>query len=182
MTRPPTSEEIDALLPQTQCTRCGYPGCKPYATALAEGTADLNRCPPGGTDTIDALAALLRREPKPLDPACGVEAPRQVALVDEEFCIGCTRCLPVCPVDAIVGAPKHMHTVIAVECSGCALCLPACPVDCIDLVPSAQPQDLRAAAAQYRTRFEARNARLLRDAEELAARQRDRIARLNAPR
>lgn len=128
-------DRIDACLPQTQCTRCGYPRCRDYAAALAAGDADLNRCPPGGTATIEALAALLVRESKPLDPDCGAHEPRTRAVIEEMHCIGCRKCIDACPVDAIVGAPKLMHTVIAAECNGCALCLPPCPVDCIVLVP-----------------------------------------------
>ena len=159
----PAIDAIDALLPQTQCRRCGFDGCRPYAAALAEGTTGLNRCPPGGEATIAALAGLLGREPLPLDPACGVEAPPQVASIDEALCIGCTRCLPACPVDAIVGAAKRMHTVIAAECTGCGLCLPPCPVDCITLGDATGARPTPAAA---RNRFLARNARLARDAAE----------------
>ncbi len=124
---------IDACLPQTQCTRCGYPRCRAYAEAVARAEADLNRCPPGGDKTIGALAALLDRQPKPLDPRCGRETERQWAVIDEERCIGCRKCIDACPVDAIIGARRHMHTVLAQACSGCELCLPACPVDCINL-------------------------------------------------
>ncbi len=130
---------IDALLPQTQCTRCGYPGCSPYASAIARGEADINQCPPGGSSTIRALAALLGLEFKPLNPANGVESPPSVAWIDEERCIGCARCLPPCPVDAIVGAPKFLHTVLAERCTGCELCLAPCPVDCIEMRPGPAP-------------------------------------------
>jgi electron transport complex protein RnfB len=126
---------IEALLPQTQCTQCGYSGCKPYSQAIARGEADIDQCPPGGEAGVRALAELLGRIPKPVNPANGVEKPAQVALVREAECIGCTKCIQACPVDAIVGAPKLMHTVIADLCTGCELCLPPCPVDCIDLVP-----------------------------------------------
>lgn len=162
----PTAEAIDALLPQTQCGRCGFAGCMPYAEALAAGTTALNRCPPGGGATIAALSRLLGRPPLPLDPACGVEAPAQVALIDESLCIGCARCLPACPVDAIVGAPKHMHTVIAAECTGCGLCLPPCPVDCIAMVDPVVPL---ATPAQARSRYAAHGTRLTRDAAERTA-------------
>jgi electron transport complex protein RnfB len=131
----PVVERIDRLLPQTQCAQCGYPGCRPYAEAIARGEADINQCPPGGEAGIRALATLLGREPKPLDPQHGIEKPRVLALIDEAICIGCTKCIQACPVDAILGAPKRMHTVIAELCTGCELCLPPCPVDCIDLVP-----------------------------------------------
>jgi electron transport complex protein RnfB len=128
-------EAIDRLLPQTQCGQCTFPGCRPYATAIAEGRADINQCPPGGDAGIRALAELLGRECKPLNPANGIEKPKVVALIVEADCIGCTKCIQACPVDAIVGAPKRMHTVIADLCTGCELCLPPCPVDCIELVP-----------------------------------------------
>jgi electron transport complex protein RnfB len=124
---------IDALLPQTQCTRCGYGGCAPYAAAIADGEAQINQCPPGGAATIDALAHLLNRPVLPLNPANGVESPPRVAWIDEARCIGCARCLAPCPVDAIVGAQKYMHTVLADRCTGCELCLPPCPVDCIEM-------------------------------------------------
>lgn len=128
------SERIDQLLPQTQCTKCGYPGCRPYAEAIASARADINQCPPGGAETIQNLAKLLGRNPKPLNPANGVEAPALVAYIREEECIGCVKCIQACPVDAIVGAPKLMHTVIADLCTGCDLCVLPCPVDCIDMI------------------------------------------------
>lgn len=132
--REPVVDAIDARLPQTQCGQCGYPGCRPYAQAIAAGRAEINQCPPGGDATIRALADLLGRRPLPLDETHGVHKPRQVALIDEDICIGCKKCIIACPVDAIVGAPKLMHTVVTVECTGCELCVPVCPVDCIDLV------------------------------------------------
>src|SRR5690606_14271993 len=125
------ASRIDALLPQTQCTRCGYPTCRAYADAIAMDDAPINRCPPGGAEGVSALAALLDRDVLPLDPACGSESPPVVAVIDEDVCIGCTKCIAACPVDAIIGAGKRMHTVIAAECTGCELCLPPCPVDCI---------------------------------------------------
>ncbi len=130
---------IDALLPQTQCTRCGFSGCRPYAEAVASGAAQFNRCPPGGTAVLEQLAALLGKAPLALDPAVGVAGDPRVAWIDESRCIGCARCLPPCPVDAIVGAQKYLHTVLAERCTGCELCLPPCPVDCIELRPSARP-------------------------------------------
>jgi electron transport complex protein RnfB len=130
------ADRIEALLPQTQCTQCGYAGCKPYAQAIARGEAGIDQCPPGGEAGVRALAELLGRRPGPVDPAHGMHKPAQVALVREAECIGCTKCIQACPVDAIVGASKLMHTVIAELCTGCELCLPPCPVDCIDLVPA----------------------------------------------
>ncbi len=127
-------DAIDRALPQTQCTRCGYPDCRSYAQAIAEGSAAINRCPPGGAEGIARLAAITGAAIQPLDESHGVEGPRHVAVIDEAACIGCTLCLPDCPVDCIVGGPKAMHTVIATLCTGCELCLPACPVDCISLV------------------------------------------------
>ncbi|GJM07997.1 MAG: electron transport complex subunit B [Lysobacteraceae bacterium] len=130
----PVVEQIDAILPQTQCAQCGYPGCRPYAEAIAAGDADINQCPPGGEAGIKALADLLGREPKPLNPENGETKPTLLAVIDEQRCIGCTLCIQACPVDAIIGASKRMHTVIEDECTGCELCLPPCPVDCIDLI------------------------------------------------
>jgi electron transport complex protein RnfB len=129
-----TPDEIDALLPQTQCTKCGYPGCRPYAEAIARGEADINQCPPGGEAGVHDLAGLLGVAFKPLDPAHGVEQPRAAAFIREELCIGCTLCIQACPVDAIVGAPKLMHTVLIDACTGCELCVPPCPMDCIDML------------------------------------------------
>lgn len=126
---------IDALLPQTQCTRCGYPDCRAYAQAIADGEADIDRCPPGGAEGIVRLAALTGRPTKPLDPQRGLEVPRALAVIDEDWCIGCTLCIKACPVDCIVGASKQMHTVIDEQCTGCELCVPVCPVDCIAMVP-----------------------------------------------
>lgn len=128
-------QALDDALPQTQCTRCGYPDCRRYAQAIAAGEAEINQCPPGGSEGIARLAALTGRPALPLNPLNGIETPRQLAVIDEAWCIGCTLCLKACPVDAIVGGPKGMHTVIAAECTGCELCLPPCPVDCIALVP-----------------------------------------------
>jgi len=131
----PLADQIDSILPQTQCGQCSYPGCRPYAEAIANGEAEINRCPPGGETTIIALADLLGREPIPLDEEVGEEKPKTVAIIREDTCIGCTLCIQACPVDAILGAAKQMHTVIEAECTGCELCLEPCPVDCIDMVP-----------------------------------------------
>lgn len=128
----PIVDKVDALLPQTQCGQCGFPGCRPYAEAITSGQADINRCPPGGEAVIHALSDLLGVDPKPLD---GEAKGKQVAVIDEQTCIGCTLCLQACPVDAILGAAKQMHTIIGKECTGCELCLPPCPVDCIAMVP-----------------------------------------------
>ena len=128
------ADRIDAVLPQTQCEQCGYRGCRPYAEAIARGEAEINQCPPGGAAGIEKLAALLQRPALPLDPAHGAEKPRMLARIVEADCIGCTKCIQACPVDAIVGAAKLMHAVIEPLCTGCELCVPACPVDCIELV------------------------------------------------
>lgn len=131
----PVIEQINAILPQTQCGQCNFPGCRPYAEAIAAGEAGINQCPPGGESGIQALASLLGVEALPLNPENGEEKPRTVAVIDEAACIGCTLCIQACPVDAILGASKLMHTVIESECTGCDLCLPPCPVDCIDMIP-----------------------------------------------
>lgn len=130
----PIIDEIDSLLPQTQCGQCGYPGCRPYAEAIANGDA-INKCPPGGESTINALADLLDVEAIPLDDAHGQEQVKSVAYIREPECIGCTKCIQACPVDAILGAAKQMHTVITDQCTGCDLCVAPCPVDCIDMIP-----------------------------------------------
>ncbi len=180
-------QRIDALLPQTQCGKCGHTGCRPYAQGLAAGEA-INKCPPGGEETIAALAQLLKVPVIALDTERG-SAPPQVAFIREAECIGCTKCIQACPVDAIVGAAKLMHTVIASECTGCDLCLAPCPVDCIDLLPlpnkivpivgglahTAEERDARAKRRDHaRHRHEQRNARLQRDE---ARRQAERLAR-----
>lgn len=132
----PIVEQIDALLPQTQCGQCSYPGCRPYAEAIASGEEKINKCPPGGESTIAAIADLLGVDPEPLDAEHGTEKDVPlVAVIREEECIGCTKCIQACPVDAILGAAKQMHTVIADECTGCDLCVEPCPVDCIDMLP-----------------------------------------------
>ena len=157
---------IDALLPQTQCEKCGYPGCRPYAEAIARGEADIDRCPPGGDEGVARLAALLGRPAKPLDPAVGPFRPPQAAFIDEALCIGCVKCIDACPVDAIVGASKMMHTVIADWCTGCGLCVPPCPVDCISLAPAERLPD----PGLSRERHDFRASRLAREAAERAAR------------
>jgi len=163
-------EQINQLLPQTQCTQCGFSGCRPYAEALAAGKAAINQCPPGGRAGIERLAQLLGQPVLPLNPKHGVEKPRRVAHITSELCIGCTLCLQACPVDAIVGAPKYLHVVLAEECTGCELCVAPCPVDCIDmneLMPDGSPvapwtsNDARSA----RQRHENRERRLIRAQE-----------------
>ena len=157
------SAVIDAALPQTQCTRCGYPACLPYAQAIAEGSADINQCPPGGDAGIRKLAAITGIAYKPLNPVNGVETSRKIAAIDEARCIGCTVCIKACPVDAIVGGFKFMHTVITQDCTGCELCVAPCPVDCIvmhDAPTLLAWSDSDAALA--RQRYQARQARLAR--------------------
>jgi len=171
-------EAIDALLPQTQCTKCGYPACRTYAEAIAQGEADINQCPPGGAAGIRALATLLGREVLPLNPKNGIERQRRVAVIDEPRCIGCTLCIQACPVDAIVGAAKLMHTVVTELCSGCDLCLAPCPVDCIEMVPAKGEDAIwdRPRANAARERFEARRARLAREHSERVPRRAPRTA------
>ncbi len=170
------ADRIDALLPQTQCTKCGYTGCRPYADAIADGAAPINRCPPGGDEGIAALAALLDTPVLPLDATRGEPGPLLVARIDEAHCIGCTLCIQACPVDAIVGANKHMHTVLADWCTGCDLCVAPCPVDCIQMVPAGRAwsaQDAAISRQRHRShlarveRLAADNARLM--APETAA-------------
>jgi len=172
------ADAIDALLPQTQCTKCGFQGCRPYAEAIDGGRAAIDRCPPGGADGIRRLAHLLGRDVLPLDPACGSEQPRRVAWIDPNRCIGCTKCIQACPVDAIIGAPRRMHTVIDALCSGCDLCVAPCPVDCIamrDAAAAGPWRDDEARAA--RARHEARRARLDRRRSEHDQRLAQRAAR-----
>lgn len=169
------ADRIEDLLPQTQCTKCGYPACRPYAEAIARGDANYNQCPPGGRAGIERLAALLGRPVIPLNPVNGHERPRPLAVIDENLCIGCTLCMKACPVDAIVGAPKQMHTVVAELCTGCDLCVAPCPVDCIAMVPvtgeatgwQAWTQEQANAA---RARHDRRLARLAREREAADAR------------
>jgi len=166
---------LHAVLPQTQCTRCGYPDCAGYAQAIAAGEAEINQCPPGGSDGVARLAALTGRPPLPLNPANGVEAPRTVAVIDEAWCIGCTLCIKVCPTDAIVGSNKFMHTVVEPYCTGCELCVPACPVDCISLENVTGGRTgwqawSQAQADEALQRYESRGLRLQREADENAQR------------
>ena len=165
------AQRIDALLPQTQCTRCGYPDCRSYADAVATGAAALNQCPPGGAEGIRRLAELLGQPELPLDPGFGDEGPRRVVYIEEATCIGCTLCIQACPVDAIIGAPKRMHAVVEADCTGCELCLPVCPMDCIALEEASAGATGWAAwspaqADTARTRHAGRQARLARDARD----------------
>jgi len=182
-------EQINHALPQTQCTRCGYPDCQRYAEAIVQGEADINQCPPGGTEGVQRLAAITSKPALPLNPDNGIEGPRTIAIIDEAWCIGCTLCIAACPTDAIVGANKRMHTVVEPYCTGCELCIPACPVDCISLEPidinlsgwASWPQALADLARQ---RYDARTARLKREAtehdERLAAKAVQKLADLPA--
>lgn len=187
---------IDALLPQTQCTKCGYRGCRPYAEAIAAGEADIDRCPPGGEPGIARLAALLARPAPPLDASRGIPGVERVAIIDEALCIGCTLCIQACPVDAIVGASKRMHTVLADACTGCELCIAPCPVDCIDIIPLQMAAGLgheaeqrpesgwQERATRWRQRHESRGARLVRERAEreqrLAVKAEHKLAHLPA--
>jgi Na+-translocating ferredoxin:NAD+ oxidoreductase subunit B len=170
------TDRIDALLPQTQCTRCGYPTCRQYAQAVSDGSAEINQCPPGGEEGVRRLAVLLARDYKPLDPKYGVETAARSAWIDEARCIGCMLCIRACPVDAIIGTAKRMHSVLTAHCTGCELCLPPCPVDCIEMVElsalaarghtaarerAVATKDANAQAA--RARFATHNARLARE-------------------
>ena len=168
------ADQIEDLLPQTQCTKCGYPACRPYAEAIADGLADINQCPPGGSEGVARLAKLLDRSVIPINPINGVERRRPVAVIDEAICIGCTLCIQACPVDAIIGAAKLMHTVVAELCTGCDLCVAPCPVDCIAMVPVtdatgwqawSQPQ-----ADAARQRHDLHGVRLQRERQENDAR------------
>lgn len=166
-------EQINALLPQTQCGQCGYKGCRPYAEAIAAGLADINQCPPSGDEGISELADLLGVAPKPLNPDFGEHKPKSVAFIIEQDCIGCVKCLAVCPVDAILGAAKFMHTVIAAECTGCELCIAPCPVDCIVMqsVEELSMTEKRIAAQHAQHRYEARCQRKAQEDFDKAERQ-----------
>jgi electron transport complex protein RnfB len=169
------ADQIENLLPQTQCTKCGYPACRPYAEAIARGEADINQCPPGGMEGVARLSALTGRPVIPINPANGVERPRPVAFIDEALCIGCTLCIQACPVDAILGAAKQMHTILPSLCTGCDLCVAPCPVDCISMAPvtgertgwDAWSQEQADAA---RARHDFRSERLQREKDENDAR------------
>ncbi|MGG7054465.1 RnfABCDGE type electron transport complex subunit B [Nitrosomonas sp. ANs5] len=164
-------EQIDAVLPQTQCGQCGFDGCKPYATAIAEGRADINQCPPGDNAGIQKLAAILNIAPKPLDPTYGHPKPKAVAVIDEAQCIGCTFCSRACPVDAIVGAAKQMHTVLSEACTGCERCIAPCPMDCIsmkEVSEPAAPEIQQQLADRARERYHFRLQRLARDQQTRA--------------
>ncbi|MBS1170441.1 MAG: ferredoxin [Burkholderiaceae bacterium] len=177
--------QIEDLLPQTQCTKCGYPSCRLYAQAIADDEAEINQCPPGGAEGVARLAQLLGKPALPLNPANGIERPRPVAVIDETRCIGCTLCIQACPVDAIIGGAKQMHTVVSELCTGCDLCVPVCPVDCIGMRPVtgeltgwaawSQPQ-----ADAARARHDQRNARLQRERAEHEAMLAERAARMRA--
>ena len=169
------ADRIEDLLPQTQCTKCGYPACRPYAEAIAAGNASYNQCPPGGAEGIARIAELLGKPVIPINPVHGLERERPVAVIDESACIGCTLCIQACPVDAIVGAAKQMHTVIASLCTGCDLCVPPCPVDCIDMQAATPGRTGWAAWSQAdadaaRARHDARTLRLQREKQENDAR------------
>lgn len=179
---------LDAL-PQTQCQRCGYPDCAAYARAISEGETTINRCPPGGAQGVERLAALTNQPVQPLDPACGPEGPMTVAVIDEDWCIGCTLCLKVCPTDAILGGNKHMHTVIEAWCTGCELCLPVCPVDCIQMESVSGEHTGWAAwsprqATTARERYAVHQTRMQREEQEnrerLEAKARVKLADLSA--
>ena len=176
-------DAVDALLPQTQCRRCGYDACRPYAEALVRSETEIDRCPPGGEVTVAALARALGRPVVPLDPACGPVGPREIARIVESECIGCTVCIRACPVDAIIGARKWMHAVLESECTGCSLCVEPCPVDCIDMVPAragpATPEAWLAERAPLaRRRFERRHAR--ESTIDAAPHRREQAARIDA--
>jgi electron transport complex protein RnfB len=181
-------DQIDALLPQTQCTRCGYADCRSYATAIVEDGVPINRCPPGGAEGMQRLAKATGRAALPLDPDCGLEGPLRLAIIDEAWCIGCTLCIKACPVDCIVGSNKRMHTVIESQCTGCELCVPVCPVDCISLeavTPGRSgwqawsPTQAAEAKRRYDARVERREQAGLAHAARLAAKARDKLAHLD---
>jgi electron transport complex protein RnfB len=170
------AERINDALPQTQCTRCGFPDCKAYAQAIAQDNAPINQCPPGGLEGVAVLSKITGRPALPLNPDNGTEGPMTVAVIDEAWCIGCTLCIKACPTDAILGSNKVMHTVIEAACTGCDLCLPVCPVDCIEMVPISKERTGWSAwspelALQARKRYEARQLRLIDEDKQHASRQ-----------
>ena len=170
------AERINDALPQTQCTRCGFPDCKGYAQAIAQDNAPINQCPPGGLEGVAGLSKITGRPVLPLNPNNGIEGPMTVAVIDEAWCIGCTLCIKVCPTDAILGSNKVMHTVIEAACTGCDLCLPVCPVDCIEMVPISNERTGWSAwspelAQQARKRYETRQLRLIDEDQQHASRQ-----------
>ena len=174
-------EQINAILPQTQCRQCGFQGCRPYAVAIASGVADINQCPPGGNEGIVALASLLSVNPKPLNPQYGEHKAKRVAFIIEQDCIGCVKCIAACPVDAILGAAKQIHTVISAECTGCELCIAPCPVDCIILIPLEVPINSTKQyelAQQARQRYEARYLRKEQEVTEKSERAKQKRAAL----
>lgn len=158
--------KIDQILPQTQCTKCGYPSCKDYATALASLDADINQCPPGGDEGIASLSKLLNRPIKPLNPENGKISHAKIAIIDEDICIGCTLCIKACPVDAVLGSNKMMHTIIENECTGCDLCVPVCPVDCISMIDAPYDKWPEEKGVVSRERFNQHNYRKIRDITE----------------
>lgn len=169
------ADQLEDLLPQTQCTKCGYPACRPYAEAMADGSASYNQCPPGGIEGVARLAKVLGKKIIPINPVNGVERPRPVAFIDEALCIGCTLCIQACPVDAIVGAAKQMHTIVSDLCTGCDLCVAPCPVDCIAMIDVTSPKTgwdawSQAEADAARERHDIRSERLQREKDESDAR------------
>jgi electron transport complex protein RnfB len=183
------AQQIENVLPQTQCTKCGFAGCHPYAEAIANGSANYNQCPPGGAEGIEKIANLLKQAIIPLNTTHGIEKPRTLAFIEEEFCIGCTLCIQACPVDAIVGAAKHMHTIIPELCTGCDLCIPPCPVDCITIENVTENLTgwqawTQAQADDARARHNKRDLRLIREKQENEARllkkAHEKFAALNA--
>ena len=177
-------DEINAILPQTQCRKCGFLGCRPYAEAIFSDAADINQCPPGGDEGIIELAHLLRVDPKPLNPQFGLHKPKSVAFINEQDCIGCVKCIMDCPVDAILGAAKFMHTVIISECTGCELCIAPCPVDCIIMMPLPTPPDKEEPFTRNqkrnhaKRRFDARCLRKEKDIKEKAEHAKQKRAQL----